>query len=502
MNDRRDWPTRDFLSHRTAATPDRLAIVDTETGREWSYRRFDALADGLAATIRDRLPADTPRVATLVSTSVEFAVLFHASLRVGAQVVPLNTRLSKRELGARLDRVDPDLLVCERATEAAALATADCPVASLDSPDSSDVAALDVGADGTDRQITPADWDRDETAVIVFTSGTTDEPNGVRLTLGNLAASATGSAYRLGVSPEDRWLGCLPIYHMGGLAPVVRCPLSGTTLLVQGGFDATETAQALAEYGATGVSLVPTQLQRMLDQDWSPPGSLETVLLGGAPASRSLVERALDSGVPVAPTYGLTETASQVATATPQQAREHPESVGQPLVVTDVAVVDADGELVERGETGELVVSGPTVTPGYLDDEQTERAFSARGLHTRDVGYRNEDGSIWILGRADDTIVTGGENVHPREVETVLREYPAVDDVAVVGLADEEWGERIGALLVGEMSALGLADVESFARERLADYKVPKTIAVDSSLPRTPSGTVERDAVRERLAEE
>jgi O-succinylbenzoic acid--CoA ligase len=291
------------------------------------------------------------------------------------------------------------------------------------------------------------------------------------------------------------------MYHMGGLAPVFRTALYGTTLVLQASFDAGETAKILDSYDVTGVSVVPTMLHRLLETAWQPPVALETVLLGGAPASAELLERALERDVPVAPTYGMTETASQIATATPAQVRAHPETVGQPFVFTEVTVVDESGTPVAPGETGELVVDGPTVTPRYLDDARTDAAFGEFGLHTGDIGKRTEDGLCWVFGRTDDTIVTGGENVHPTEVADALRSHEAVADVAVVGLPDEEWGERVAALVVPEADGVTTDAVESHARERLAAYKVPKTIGVATALPRTASGTVDRDAVKRLLSE-
>jgi O-succinylbenzoic acid--CoA ligase len=224
------------------------------------------------------------------------------------------------------------------------------------------------------------------------------------------------------------------------------------------------------------------------------------VLLGGAPAPEPLVERVLDRGVPVCPTYGLTEAASQVATATPATAREFPGSVGQPLVVTEVTVVGEDGTPVPAGATGEVVVDGPTVTPGYLDPDRTAEAFGEHGLYTGDAGRVDGDGRLWIAGRIDETLITGGENVHPAEVESVLRSHPEVAEAAVVGLPDEEWGERVAALVAADGDATPAAvEVEAFARERLAGYKLPRTLAVVERLPRTASGTVDREAVCDRL---
>jgi O-succinylbenzoic acid--CoA ligase len=313
-------------------------------------------------------------------------------------------------------------------------------------------------------------------------------------------ASATASAFRLGVTRSDRWLCCLPTYHMGGLAPVVRSALYGAAVVIQREFDAAETARILDESGITGVSLVPTMLARLLGVGWEPSEQLRFVLLGGAPASDDLLARARERDVPACPTYGMTETASQIATATPEQAAGHEGTVGQPLVNTTVTVVDEDGDPVGTGETGEIVVSGPTVTPGYLDPAVTEDAFGPEGLHTGDIGSRDEDGRLWVHNRVDDRIVTGGENVDPGEVVAVLREHPAVHEAAVVGLDDPEWGERVAALVVpadgGDPTA---EEIEGHCRERLAGFKLPRTVAFADELPRTASGTVDRGAVRKRL---
>jgi O-succinylbenzoic acid--CoA ligase len=495
------WPTHDVLHHRAATTPDRTAVVDVATNREWTVRAFDTIVDGVTVRLSALLDdidtaGDEMRVGLLASTRIGFFAALHACWRAGHTAVPLDTQLTSGELATRLERADADLLVCEGATESTALAAASCPVVSLDAPTDERVDPLQPGP-RDDAAPTPATWTRSDTAVVMFTSGTTGEPKGVRLTLGNLVASATGSAFRLGVSPGDRWLDCLPAYHMGGLAPAVRTALYGTTLVVQQSFDADETADVLSTYGVTGVSLVPTQLKRLLDSGWTPDDTLSTVLLGGAPAGDELIQRALDAGVPVYPTYGMTETASQVTTATPSDTADSMGTVGQPLVTTTVTVVDDSEAPVDDGQTGEIVVEGPTVTPGYLDDERTARAFGEHGLHTGDIGYRDGDGYVWILGRADETIITGGKNVHPTDVESALCEHPEVSDAAVVGLADEQWGERISALLVTPDG--DPVDIEPFARERLASYKLPKTVGFTSELPRTASGTVDRDAVRSRL---
>jgi O-succinylbenzoic acid--CoA ligase len=308
------------------------------------------------------------------------------------------------------------------------------------------------------------------------------------------------SAVRLGVAPDDRWLCCLPPCHVGGLAPILRSTLYGTTAVLQRGFDAERTAAVIAERAITAVSLVPTQCTRLLDAGWHPPEQLRFVLLGGAAAGQSLLERCRERTVPVAPTYGLTETASQVATEPPGDTATTG-TVGRPLLWTDVTIV-ADGERCEPGEPGEIRVAGPTVTPGYCDPDATAAAFDDAGrLRTGDIGTRDEDGRLRIVGRRDDRIVTGGENVTPAAVEGVLTEIDGVRDAAVVGLADPEWGERVAALIASD-TGLDPATVREHCTEQLAAYERPKTIAVVEALPRTASGTVDRAASRERLRAE
>jgi O-succinylbenzoic acid--CoA ligase len=494
-----DWPTVDLLSHRAGTTPERTAMIDADGDETWTYRELDTAVDSTAAAVDEALAttdATDTRVATLVDTRPAVGRLLFGTMRLGATLAPLNVELDAGTLRAQLRTLDADLLVCERDMEDVAADIAKCPVVSID--DAASTGVVELGDHGGDASaVDPATLSRAETALVLFTSGTTSDPKGVRLTVGNLVASATASAFRLGVDPVDRWLVCLPTYHMGGLAPFVRSTLYGTAVVVQREFDPERTAAAMTEYDVTGVSLVPTLLGRLLDSGWEPPEALRFVLLGGGPASPELVERCKSHDVPVCPTYGMTETASQIATALPETAFEHDGTVGQPLVNTDVTVL-ADGEPAESGERGELVVSGPTVTPGYLDDEQTAAAFGEWGFHTGDLGYRDADGRLWVVGRADDRIVTGGENVAADAVASVIRNCPGVEDAAVVGLPDEEWGQRVAALVVGDVDR---ETVLAHCRAELADYEVPKTVAFAASLPRTPSGTVDREVVRAQLRE-
>jgi O-succinylbenzoic acid--CoA ligase len=481
----------DLLARRAATTPEREAIR-TAAGASRSFAAYDARVDRVAAGLDNVGVAPGDRVAVTAACTDAFATLVWASWRVGASVVPLPPDLPAARLRARLDTVEPALLVTidtHVGTLTDAVAGSD-EVGRLSELAKSDGVAEDAGA----RDPAAADAE----ALVVFTSGTTGEPTGVRLTHGNLLASARGSVLRLGTAPGDRWLACLPTHHMGGFAPIVRTVHAGSTLVCQRAFDAEATADRLDAADATGISLVPPMLERLLDDGWTPPATLETVLLGGDAASQSLLERARNRDVPVYPTYGATEAASQVATATPAQTDSYEGTVGQPLLPVRLAIRDGSGAPVETGTEGRLHVGGPTVAAGYLDDERTAAAFADGWFATGDLGYRDDAGRLWVTGRADDRIVSGGKTIDPATVESGLQPVDGVEAVAGVGIPDETWGERVGALVVGDVD---LDALREHARTTLADAEVPRVLARAEALPRTPSGTVDREAVRKRLTE-
>ena len=301
----------------------------------------------------------------------------------------------------------------------------------------------------------PWTHDLDAPAIVVRTSGTTAEPREVALSYGNWLWSALGSAAALDHPGTERWLCALPLTHVGGLSILLRSVIAGTTVLLHEGWDTDAVLFGLDD--ATIVSLVPTTLQRLLDAGLREPPALRCALLGGAPIPPALLDRAREARVPVAPTYGLTEACSQVTTH------------GFPLFCTRVRLA----------EDREIIVSGPTVAGGGE-------------LHTGDLGRWDSVGRLEVVGRKADTIISGGENVAPAEVEAVLEEHPAVAEAAVHGRADPEWGEAVVATVVLKGEATP-EELQAYARERLPGFKVPKAVAVsDEPLPRTGSGKLLR----------
>jgi O-succinylbenzoic acid--CoA ligase len=394
-----------------------------------TYAELDARASALAGGI----PAGA-RVATTLG-GLDFAVLMHALPRVGGRLVPLNTRLTERERQAVLDSAQPALV--------------------LDS-------FREIDIEPPIAAIRRSRVDPDSVFVVIHTSGTTGRPKPVELTYGNFYSSAVANAANLGVEPDDRWLCCMPLFHVGGLSILTRSAINQTEAVIHDGFDVDRVKTALAGERITLVSLVPTQLSRLLDAGVRAP-HLRAALIGGGPVPADLIRRAATAGIPVIPTYGMTETCSQVWT-------------GKPLPGAEIA----------NGPDGELLIRGPMVAP---------KAVAADGwLHTGDRGHIDEQGNLTVEGRIGDTIITGGENVAAAEVEEALISHPLVDDVAVVGRPDTEWGQVVTAFVVG---GAGPEELRAFARERLAAYKVPKRIEQVSEIPRNASGKILRGRLPE-----
>ena len=391
-----------------------------------SYPALRAEAARVARTLAPRVRAGD-RVATTLPPSLEFAVLLHALPLLGAALVPLNTRLTAAEQAWQVEDSGARVVL----DELPAGEEADVPL--LDSPDPSSV------------------------QTVIYTSGTTGRPRAVSLTYGNHAASARASAAVLGVEPGDRWLSPLPLFHVGGLAVLIRSALYGTTAVLG--------SPELLTQGITLASLVPTQLARLRDSGFEAPPGLRAILLGGGPAPRPLVDWALETGVPVRLTYGMTEAASQIATAP----------------VGSRAATPLPGVELRIGDQSEILVRGPMVSEGALSPDGW--------LHTGDRGSLDSDGRLTVEGRLKNVIVTGGENVAAEEVERVLLDHPAVADAAVVGLPDPEWGEAVTAFVVLRADAPDLLD---HARAHLAPFKVPKRIEQVPGLPRNAAGKLLR----------
>jgi O-succinylbenzoic acid--CoA ligase len=416
-----------WLARSARVHGERTALTTRETSLSYSalYEHARVIGGGL----RERGVGPGDRVA-LALASEQLVLAVHACMLIGAAAVPIDLRLGTQE---RSDRIRGSALVLDE---------------------------LITGA-----PIEPTERWPEDTATVMFTSGTIAVPKEVRLSYENWLWNALGSALALGLDLDERWLCPMPLAHVGGLSIQIRSAIYGTSVLLHERFDTGAALAALMDPGerVTLVSLVPTMLARLLDAGLENPPSLRWALLGGGPIAPSLLERAAAAGVPVAPSYGMTEACSQIATH------------GWPLLGVELRI----------GPDGEVLVRGRTVAAS---------ALAADGwLHSGDLGAVDEQGRLTIAGRLADTIVTGGENVAPTEVEAVLQDHPAVADAAVFGRPDEEWGEAVTASVVIRAGSSADADeLRRYCAARLAAFKVPKQVLVVDALPRGVTGKLLR----------
>ena len=436
-----------WLAQRAQTCPDRPGLV--AGGVELTYAELEHEASAAARRLAARGVRRGATVALELPPGPDIVVLLHALMKLGAVAYPLDLRMAPAEREAELERADPILVVSE--------------------PNELSATEADLPLLG--------EHEMDAIHCRILTSGTAGRPRPVGLTYGNHLWSAVGSAFNLGMEPSDRWLCCVPLHHVAGLSIVMRSVIYGTTAVVHDGFDEDRIAASLEGDGVTLISLVATQLVRLLEAgvDLLP---LRAVLVGGGPVPDEVLEEAIGRGATVVQTYGLTEASSQVTTLSPEDAIRKLGSAGRPLLTTHLRIQD-----------GEILVQGPTVAPGTADEDGW--------LHTGDLGRIDDEGFLYVTDRLGDVIVTGGENVMPAEVEEVLLRHPDVADAAAVGRADAEWQEAVQAIVVLRDGAeVGAEELRRHCADSLAGYKVPKRFEFVGELPRTASGKLLRRELR------
>ena len=493
----------DWLRWRSGVSPDALALK--VGGIEWSYSKLQLEVSALSATLLSRGIGRGDRVALLMPPSERYVALIHSVARVGAVAVPLNHRQSTPELLSQLQDSDPSLVVHEGA-----------PGAKAKERRRRWQLASELMAEAASARAEPVLGDLLDLGsphAIIYTSGSSGTPKGVELTLSNLMWNAISVGLRTGASTDDRWLLCMPLFHVGGYSIIFRSVLHGSGVVLHPKFDPKLVSRSLDKDGITITSFVPTMLSEVLDARGGKPldPRVRIIFLGGGPPPFRLVSDVRKRRLPVLLTYGMTETCSQVAVSKAWASSKGPAYTS--VFPSEVSVLRAGTKtsvlFAEPGEVGEVAVRGPTLFRGYWRKPAlTSGRFKGEWFLTGDLGIlqpgiepsgRRENGIV-ILGRKDEMIVSGGEKVFPAEVETALREHPAVRDALVVGIDDAKWGQKVVAVVEakaelrdGPPSALELS---AFLREKVGSYKIPKEYRFWASLPRTPTGKARRAAVR------
>ncbi|SME92116.1 fatty-acyl-CoA synthase [Tistlia consotensis] len=504
----------DIAAKRAELSPDKTALEELVSGARISYRELDRRACRFAAALRGLGLAEGERIAILSHNRAAFFEILFACAKARVVLVPLNWRQTVAELAPLLDDCRPRLLLHDAPCAALAEALGQArPGLSL----------LAVEEEGTgprpgsyqalrDKAEERRDWDPVWPAeglwYLLYTSGTTGRPKAVMQTFGMAHANFVNLASAIDLTAGDVTPNYLPLFHTAGInLHSLPTLIAGGTVKVLPGFDAERFLDLIESGGVTALLAVPAiyhalaALPRFAAADLSKVRSWSS---GGAPLPATISALYAARGVTLCPGYGMTETGPTTFLTRPEEALCKPGSVGRPLLMTQCRIVGPDGRDLPPGEAGELLLRGANVTPGYWNrpDATAETIDRAGWLRSGDIARADAEGFVFIVDRIKDMYISGGENVYPAEVEAALLGHPEVAEVAVVGIADERWGEVGRAYVVprpgGSPDEAGL---RAWCRERLAGYKVPKSVVLVEALPRTPAGKVQKHLLRARGTE-
>ncbi len=497
----------DWLGRREMLSPDKIALIDTLNGnRRISYRRWNHQVNRTARYLSEGLGVKKgDRVAVLAMNCVEYLDIWFACGKLGAILQTLNWRLTVNELAGLLADATPSVL--------------------LYGPDfKSQVEALRTGAssvkhfialDGefaqrqrySDEPPSPVELSWNDPWVICYTGGTTGLPKGAILTHRAITANSVNTVMSWGLTPDDVTILNSPLFHTGGLnvftAPLVH--IGGTSIVCRA-FDIDQVFDLIRDAGVTLYFGVPTmfiamqQHPRWLEADFD---RLKLVISGGAPCPLPGFEKFWDRGIDFKTGYGLTEAGPNTFWLPPEDVRRKPGAVGFPVFHVDVKVTDEHGAICGPDEVGELFVRGPHVCAGYWNrpDESAHAIDKDGWLRTGDLARRDAEGYYSIVGRSKDMIISGGENIYPAEVESVLHAHPGVGEAALIGVPDPKWGEVGRAIVVpNKQQPLTPEDLAAFCTARLAKYKVPKTFVFVDELPKTAAGKIDKKVLVQKYA--
>lgn len=501
----------DWLDQHESIRPDKMAILDVDTGVKTSYRQLNARARKLAAQLQADGVKKGDRVALLLRNCTAFFEAQFACSKIGAICLPLNWRLTSNELAYILGDSTPSVLIYDYVfAETAVPLTDSCNIAlSLE--------VREPGEDSTyeqalDHQLSHENVEstHDDVCMIMYTSGTTGHPKGAMITHGMVFYNVVNLAGPAGVSKDTVQLVMLPLFHTGGLNCYANPILHhGGTILLMREFEPGAALKIIdsPEHGVTHLFAVPAPYQFMMQHPEFANTDLSRVQaagVGGAPCAEAILKGWLDRDVPFLQGWGMTETSPGGVSLEAEDALRKIGSAGKPLMHTEIRIVDEDENDVAPEEVGELLIRGPNITPGYWNNpEATAKTFTGDWLKTGDAAKFDDEGFVYIVDRSKDMYISGGENVYPAEVENVLYQLPEVAEVAVIGVPSERWGETGKAVMVLKPGqALDEEAVIAHCIKNLAKFKVPASVDFIDALPRNATGKVLKRTLREQYVEE
>ena len=501
-----------LLTKRAYREPEIEAIFEPSSDRRFSFREFNDRSNQVAHALRQSGVQHGDRVGLLLMNGVEFVESFFAAGKIGAVNVPLNWRLVADELEFIL--ADAGATVLVYSADFAEV------VSELKGRGGKTAITtwIQVGGDAMDGAVDYDDWrstaatdepapsgSGDDLMFIMYTSGTTGLPKGVMHSHDTVLWSILTAVATADFEAGDRYLISLPMFHVGALNPVLCCIYGGCSITILKAFDPLQSWELIRDEQITITLMVPVMLQFMLavrDPEVHDASSLRWVMSGAAPVAKTLIEQYNDLGIEIHQVYGLTETGGPGCLISSADAIKRAGSTGKSFYFTQVRVINEAGADVGVDESGEVLIKGPNVMVGYWNRaEATAEALVDGWLHTGDVATMDADGFVTIVDRVKDMLISGGENVYPAEIESVLLAHPKIADVGVIGVPSEKWGESPLAAVVLSDESLTADEVIEFCKGKLAPFKAVKAVEFVTELPRNPSGKILKRELRDQFAE-
>lgn len=493
---------------RAELSPNRIALKDLTSGNEYSYSDLDQRANRAARLLQEYDIEKGDRVAVISRNRPEFVDLFFATAKLGTILAPLSFRLASRELTELLNDVEPSILIVEEVFESLLedileneKRDFDCPILIIKTDNDSDRESYEEALPSDPSPVESADVSMDDPHLFLHTGGSTGLPKETVVTHRAILWNSFNTIVSWGLKPDDTTAMVYPMFHTGGWN-VLTVPIFhlGGKVIITREFDPNEILHTIEEEKVTVFSGVPAMLRMICqDEDWEKTdiSSLRLVKSGGGPCRKGIIQKWWDRGIDLSQGYGLTECGPNNFTMPDDWPHEKVDSVGKPTMHVEVRIVDEDGNPTE--DIGELELSSPVAAEKYWrNEEETEETFGGGWVSTGDLASVDEDGYYYIEGRKKNMFVSGGENVYPVEIENVITEHEKVDDVIVIGVPDDRWGEVGKAVIQGDES-LTLEELTEFLEDKIAKFKIPKHLDFVEEMPMSGPSKIDRQTIKEKF---
>jgi O-succinylbenzoic acid--CoA ligase len=467
--------------------------------KTFSFNEINDRSISLAHFLQKYYKVNRGDITAIISdNNIDFILLLFALWKSGAVPVPINIRLNDSETNNLFTFLKPTFIFTDRDANKQ-LDYQGVKTISIEADHGIQVKTEIPENDDTNENVHDLDFDENTTALILFTSGTSGNPKGVQLSFKNLRASFDNSDTVLNHDTNEKWIASLPFYHIGGFSIITRALLSGTSVIIPNSLNTDDLADTIIIHRPTLLSLISTQLRRLINLGIKPNAELKCVLLGGGYIEDPLVNEAIKEGWPIAKVYGSTETSSLVTFVDCKKNKNKKLSGGKPIGNNQIFIINEMKDLLPPNITGEIAIKSDSCAKGYLNiPKEKDDKFRDGIYYTGDSGHIDEDGYLFIDSRMDDLIISGGENINPLEIETALLKYPGIQNVFVFGQEDNEWGHIVSVAIITKPGInISEAELKEFLTQKISTYKLPKKYYFMKEFPRSPLGKVQKEKLRE-----